>query len=130
MARPGILISNLGTPDAPTPSAVRRYLRQFLGDGRVLDIPVLLRAALVQGVIAPLRGGKSAQAYQAVWTEHGSPLLVLSRDLRDALRARLPEVPIELGMRYGNPSLESALAALRQRGCDEILVAPLYPQYA
>lgn len=128
--RPGLLLTNLGTPDEPTTGAVRRYLREFLSDARVLDIPGPLRAMLVNGIIAPLRGPKSAAAYRTVWTEAGSPLLALSLELRDALRSQLPGLPIELGMRYGNPSLESALDALLEANCDRIVLLAMYPQYA
>lgn len=128
--RPGLLLTNLGTPDEPSTPAVRRYLREFLSDPRVLDIPGPVRAMLVNGIIAPLRGPKSAEAYRTVWTEAGSPLLAISLQLRDALRRELDGLPIELGMRYGNPSLASALDALLEAGCDRIVLMPLYPQYA
>jgi ferrochelatase len=130
MTRTGILIANLGTPDEPETKAVRRYLREFLSDERVLDISAALRTVLVNGIIAPLRGPKSAAAYKTVWTERGSPLLAYSLELRDALRERLPGVPIELGMRYGEPSMRAALEALVSAGCDRVVLAPLYPQYA
>ena len=126
----GILLINLGTPDAPQSAEVRRYLREFLSDDRVLDISPLGRWLLVNCIIAPTRAPKSAAAYRQVWMDRGSPLLVHSIDLRDRLREVLKEVPIELGMRYGSPSIAAALEALRARGCDRILCAPLYPQYA
>lgn len=127
--RPGILLINLGTPEAPTPAAVRPYLRQFLSDARVLDVAAPLRAFLGGFLIPALRSKGSAQAYASIWTEAGSPLLVHSLALRDALRQReLGAAQVELGMRYGNPSIESALDALA--GCDPIAVVPLYPQYA
>ncbi len=128
--RSGVLLVNLGTPDAPQAPEVRRYLREFLMDPRVIDIPTPARVALVQGVIAPFRAPKSAEAYRLVWTERGSPLLFHGEDLRDGLRAALPDVPIELAMRYGNPSIPAGLGALRGQGVDRVLVAPLYPQYA
>ena len=128
--RTGVLLVNLGTPDAPRSPEVRRYLREFLMDPRVIDIPTAARAALVQGIIAPFRAPKSAEAYREVWTERGSPLLFHGMDLRDGIRDALPDVPVELAMRYGNPSIPAGLEALRDQGCDRVLVAPLYPQYA
>lgn len=126
----GVLLVNLGTPDAPTPADVRRYLREFLSDPRVLDIPAPLRWLLLNLIILPLRPRRSAAAYRAVWRPEGSPLLHHGRLLLEALRAALPELPIELAMRYGRPSLADGLAALRARGCDRVLAVPLYPQYA
>lgn len=125
----GVLLINLGTPDQPTTPAVRRYLRTFLMDGRVLDIPWMSRAALVNLIIAPFRAPKSAHAYQKIWTEQGSPLLVHSQALAAGVAERLgSDVPVALGMRYGNPSLQSALAQLAD--CEQIIAVPLYPQYA
>jgi ferrochelatase len=126
----GVLLVNLGTPAAPTAPAVRAYLREFLSDPRVIDLPGPLRFALVQGIVAPTRAGRSAEAYAKVWSERGSPLLVHSTALADAVRERLAGVPVVLAMRYGAPSLGSGLDALRDAGCDRLLVAPLYPQYA
>jgi len=128
--RSGVLLINLGTPDAPRAPEVRRYLREFLSDPRVLDLPAPLRLGLVHGIIAPFRSPKSAAAYRQIWTERGSPLLSNGLDLRDGLRARLDGVPVELAMRYGRPSIADALADLRRHACDRLLVAPLYPQYA
>lgn len=129
-ARRGVLLVNLGTPDSPQKGAVARYLRQFLTDGRVIDIPGPLRWLLVNGIIAPFRAGKSAHAYQQVWTERGSPLRFHSEDLTAAVAERLSPLPVELGMRYGNPSIEAGLQKLAERGAESVLVAPLYPQYA
>ena len=127
----GVLLINLGTPDAPETGAVRRYLREFLSDPRVLDIPPPGRAALLYGVILPFRPAKSAEAYRKIWLPQGSPLLVygqaLSQRLEDALG---PGWAVELGMRYGKPSLGAALEKLRARGVRELSVVPLYPQYA
>jgi ferrochelatase len=128
--RTGVLLVNLGTPDAPESAAVRRYLREFLSDPRVIDIPSAARYALVNGIIAPFRAPKSAEAYRLVWTERGSPLLFHGLDLRDGLRGRIDGAPVELAMRYGTPSIATGLDALRSQGVDRILVAPLYPQYA
>lgn len=126
----GCLLVNLGTPEAPTPAAVSRYLREFLFDPRVVDMPALWRWMLVNLIIAPFRSPRSARAYLKIWTEEGSPLLVHSQHLLSEVRALFPSVPIELGMRYGTPSLESALEALRSQGVNRIIVLPLYPQAA
>ena len=128
--RTGILLVNLGTPDAPEAAAVRRYLREFLSDPRVIDINPIARFLLLELVILPFRPKRSAAAYQKVWTSEGSPLLVHSRALTAALRERMPDLPIELGMRYGKPAIESALGRLREQSCDRIVVVPLYPHYA
>jgi ferrochelatase len=125
----GILLINLGTPDDPSTSAVRRYLREFLMDGRVLDINFFARAALVNLVIAPFRAPKSAHAYQQIWSEDGSPLLAHSQALARAMQAALGQgFQVALGMRYGRPSLESALGELAD--CERVIALPLYPQYA
>ncbi|WP_434667096.1 ferrochelatase [Klebsiella sp. B345] len=126
----GILLANLGTPDAPTPDAVKRYLRQFLSDTRVVDTPRLLWWPLLRGVILPLRGPRVAKLYQSVWMEEGSPLLVYSRRQQQALAARLPDTPVALGMSYGSPALESAVDELLAQGVDHIVVLPMYPQYS
>jgi ferrochelatase len=128
--RTGILLVNLGTPDAPEPAAVRRYLREFLSDPRVIDINPVGRALLLNLVILPFRPKRSAAAYRKIWTAEGSPLLVHGRALTAALRERMPEYPIELAMRYGNPAIEPALTRLREQSCDRIVVVPLYPHYA
>ena len=127
----GLLLCNLGTPDAPTPAAVRRYLRQFLSDPRVLDINAVGRWMLLNLLILPLRPRKSAAAYQKIWTERGSPLLWHSEDLVTAVRERLgPDWAVELGMRYQKPSIAAALEKLSKAGVDRVVVFPLYPQYA
>jgi len=129
-ARTGILLINLGTPDAPRAPEVRRYLREFLSDPLVIDIAPLARSLLVHGIIAPFRAPKAAEAYRKVWTERGSPLLVHSLDLRDAVRERLEGMPVELAMRYGTPSIAAGLDSLASEGCEHVLAAPLYPHYA
>ncbi|MEE2644507.1 MAG: ferrochelatase [Myxococcota bacterium] len=126
----GVLVVNLGSPDAPTTTAVRRYLRQFLSDPRVLDINGALRWALLHGVILRTRPRASAEAYQKVWTDAGSPLIVYGHKLVEALQTRLAPHEVVLAMRYGNPSIQSGLDQLRERGCDELILFPLYPHYA
>jgi ferrochelatase len=127
----GVLLVNLGTPDAPTPAAVRRYLREFLSDPRVVEIPKLIWWPILNGVILTTRPKKSAHAYQQVWTPEGSPLAVITRSQAEALQARLGDaVQVGWAMRYGNPALGTALQQLKDAGCDRILIAPLYPQYS
>ena len=126
----GILLANLGTPDAPTPGAVKRYLRQFLSDRRVVDTSRLLWYPLVRGVILLVRSPRVAKLYQCVWMEEGSPLMVYSRRQQQALAARLPDTPVALGMSYGSPSLASAVDDLLAQGVEHIVVLPLYPQYS
>jgi ferrochelatase len=133
--RLGVLLANLGTPDAPTPSAVRRYLKEFLWDPRVIEVPRPIWWLILNGVILNVRPRRSAHAYQQVWTAEGSPLLVHSRRqaqaLQGALDKRLPgPVTVALGMRYGQPSVASALAQLRAANARRVLVLPLYPQYS
>ncbi|MCC8999218.1 MAG: ferrochelatase [Candidatus Contendobacter sp.] len=131
----GILLANLGTPDAPTPAAVRRYLAEFLWDSRVVEIPRLLWWLILHGVILRVRPAQSARKYQHIWTADGSPLLAISRRQSAAVAAQLAErypgpVRVALGMRYGNPSIASALAELQAAGARRVLVLPLYPQYS
>jgi ferrochelatase len=133
--RAGVLLVNLGTPDAPTPAAVRRYLREFLWDPRVIEISRPLWWLVLNGVILNVRPKRSAHAYSTVWTQEGSPLLSMSRSQRDALQAALDaELPgpvgVALGMRYGSPSVAEALRELREAGVRRLLVLPLYPQYS
>jgi ferrochelatase len=129
--RQGLLLVNLGTPDAPETGAVRRYLREFLSDPRVLDIPAPARWALLELAILPTRPRRSAAAYRKVWTQEGSPLLVHGRRLAARLSDALgPKWVVELAMRYGNPSLELALEKLASAGTRSITLLPLYPQYA
>jgi protoporphyrin/coproporphyrin ferrochelatase len=134
-ARLGVLLVNLGTPDEPTPAAVRRYLAEFLWDPRVIEAPRPLWWLILHGVILRTRPKRSAHAYQTIWTAQGSPLLVESRALADALagrlRARLGDrVRVELAMSYGNPSIPAALERLRRDGVQRLLVLPMYPQYS
>lgn len=128
----GLLLLNLGTPDAPTTRAVRRYLAEFLSDPRVIDINPVGRWLLLHGVILRVRPAKSAHAYQAIWdAERGSPLLAHSRDLAAGVAAALgDDWCVELAMRYGKPSIAAALERLRAAGVGRIVVLPLFPQYA
>lgn len=127
----GVLLANLGTPEAPTTPALRKYLGQFLSDPRVIEVPKIIWSLILHGIILRTRPAKSAKAYQTVWTEAGSPLLVISREQQAAMQARLGDgVKVALGMRYGNPSIASGLQELREAGCRKIIVLPLYPQYA
>lgn len=128
--RIGVLLVNLGTPDAPTPVAVRRYLKQFLSDRRVVEIPPLLWQPILRGIILNVRPRKSAAAYAKVWTDRGSPLAMHSADQAEALARRFPDIEVRFAMRYGNPSIAAELKAMKAAGCDRILVAPLYPQYS
>ncbi|AJZ90540.1 Ferrochelatase [Beauveria bassiana D1-5] len=126
----GILLANLGTPSAPTPAAVNRYLRQFLSDKRVVDTPRLLWWPLLRGVILPLRSPRVAKLYQSIWMEEGSPLMVYSRRQEKALAQQLPDTPVALGMSYGEPSLKSAVDDLLAQNVTHIVVLPLYPQFS
>ncbi|WP_023639178.1 ferrochelatase [Dickeya zeae] len=126
----GVLMVNLGTPDAPTPQAVKRYLAEFLHDRRVVDLTRLIWCPLLHGIILPTRSPRVAKLYQSVWMDEGSPLLVYSRRQQQALAASLPDIPVELGMSYGSPSLQSALDALLAKGVTEVTVLPMYPQYS
>ena len=129
-SRPGVLLVNLGTPDAPHTAEVRRYLREFLADPRVIDMNPVGRFLLLNLVILPFRPARSAEAYQKIWTPEGSPLLVYGRQLAAAVGAALPQAEVVLAMRYGRPSIAAGLERLRENGCDRLIVVPLYPQYA
>jgi len=127
----GVLLVNLGTPDAPTPKAVRRYLAEFLWDRRVVEIPRALWWLILHGIILRTRPAKSAHAYAQVWGEKGSPLATITAAQAEGLQARLGDkVRVSWAMRYGNPALGQELARLKAQGCERILVAPLYPQYS
>lgn len=122
---------NLGSPDSTEVGDVRKYLSQFLMDGRVIDQPWLLRTLLVRGIIVPFRAPKSAEAYRSIWTTEGSPLVVITRQLQQALQSMV-EAPVEIAMRYGNPDPKSGFEALMDRlpGLEEVVAVPLYPHYA
>jgi ferrochelatase len=129
--RVGLLLINLGTPRSPRTADVRAYLREFLSDRRVIDIPPLKRWLLLNLIILRFRPRQSAEAYAKIWTDRGSPLLYLSQDLVEKVQQRLgPTVRVALGMRYGEPSIRSALAGLRRDGVRRIVVFPQYPQYS
>jgi len=139
MAQPSpktcLLLVNLGTPAAPTPAAVRRYLREFLSDPRVVQIPKPIWWLILNGIILQTRPRKSAKAYQSIWTERGSPLMALTEDLGEAVRAELAQrgedsVIVDIAMRYGQPSIPAQLAKHKAAGVQRFIVLPLYPQYA
>lgn len=125
----GVLLVNLGSPDSTTTKDVKKYLGEFLMDERVIDIPYLVRALLVKGIILNTRPKKSAKAYRKIWWPEGSPLIVLSKRLHKKVQDKV-EIPVALAMRYGNPSLEFGLQQLVNQGVTNVLVVPLYPQFA
>jgi len=129
MKKQGVLLVNLGSPDSPSVSDVRRYLRQFLMDGKVLDAIYPVRFFVVHALILPKRPRESAEAYQKVWLPEGSPLVVISRQQQEELGRRL-KIPVELAMRYQNPSIESAISKLVTQGVEELVVVPLFPHFA
>ncbi|MFC5078390.1 Ferrochelatase [Vibrio thalassae] len=125
----GVLLVNLGTPDEPTAKGVKAFLQEFLHDHRVVDMNRWLWCPILHGVILPIRSPKVAKLYQSVWMEQGSPLMVYSRQQADKLAQAL-DMPVELGMSYGNPSLKDGLSKLLDQGVDKVVVLPLYPQYS
>ncbi|ALJ15189.1 ferrochelatase [Sphingopyxis macrogoltabida] len=128
--RIGVLLVNLGTPDAPDPASVRRYLAQFLSDRRVVEIPQILWQPILRGAILTTRPRKSAEAYAQVWTEAGSPLAAITRAQAEKLQAALGDAAlVSHAMRYGQPAIGASIDALFAAGCRRILIAPLYPQY-
>ena len=129
----GVLLVNLGTPDHPDAASVRRYLAEFLADPRVVEIPRIVWLPILYGLILPFRSSKSATAYKRIWTNRGSPLRTLTQDLSDKLSNVFKDkknIHIEMGMRYGNPPLTSALERLKNKNIDHLVVLPLYPQYS
>jgi ferrochelatase len=128
-AKIGVLLINLGTPDEPSVRAVRRYLAEFLSDRRVIEIHPLAWKPILHGIILRTRPRKSAEAYNQVWTNEGSPLRVIAHRQAEALRRRLPNLSIHYAMRYGHPGIAAALENMVAEGCQRILAAPLYPQY-
>jgi ferrochelatase len=129
--RVGLLLVNLGTPDSPETGDVRRYLREFLSDPRVIDIGALPRWLLLNLIILPFRPRRSGEAYEKIWTERGSPLLFHTQDLAEKVRERCGDnVVVDLAMRYGRPSIEDAFLRFKRRAVDRVVVFPLYPQYS
>lgn len=130
----GVLLANLGTPDEPTQNAVKRYLRQFLSDPRVIDLPKIKWQFILNTMVLPKRSPKVAKLYSAIWSKDGSPLLVISRQQQHAIQhyfnQQSQNIVVELGMSYGNPSIESATDRLIKAGVEKIIVLPLYPQYS
>jgi len=130
----GIILANLGTPDAPQPAAISRYLADFLMDPRVVDLPRWKWYPLLKAIILPMRSKRIAQNYQAIWTEQGSPLLAITKQQQAGLQAYLNEqginAQVEIAMTYGNPSMQSAVKNLLKNGVERIIVLPLYPQYS
>lgn len=131
MAPTAVLLANLGSPDSYEVRDLKKYLGEFLMDGRVIDIPYLVRFMLVKGIIVPFRSPKSAEKYKSIWTENGSPLIHISKQVQNKLHERM-NIPVELCMRYGNPTPQSAFEKLVQSNPDlkEVVLVPLYPQYA
>jgi ferrochelatase len=129
MTKKAILLANLGSPDSPATNDVRKYLNQFLMDPYVIQLPWIIRRFIVSAFVLPSRPKNSSQAYQSVWLPKGSPLIVLSEKLQQALQSQL-SIPVALAMRYGNPSIESALTSLSRQGIKEVLFIPLYPHFA
>jgi ferrochelatase len=131
MKKTAVILSNTGTPDQTSVPAVRKYLKEFLGDGRVITMPTPLRKLLVNGIIVPFRAPKSAKLYKKIWTALGSPLLVHSKKLQNKLQVKLgDEYEVMLGMRYGNPSLRKALQKVRRKQFEKVVLLPMFPQYA
>ena len=128
-AKIGVLLINLGTPDAPEARAVRRYLAEFLSDRRVIEIHPLAWTPILHGIILRTRPRRSAEAYNQVWTNEGSPLRAIAHRQAEALRARMPDVSVHYAMRYGNPGIAAAIDNMFAEGCTRILAAPMYPQY-
>ena len=127
----GVLICNLGTPESYQTKDVRKFLRQFLSDGRVVEIPKIIWWFILNGIILTLRPSKSAKLYKSVWTKEGSPLLVFSKKLIEKLKLVTSEdFEIELAMRYGNPNMEEALLSLKNKNCRKLIVLPMFPQYS
>lgn len=125
----GVLLVNLGSPDSTETKDVKRYLGEFLMDERVIDVPYLLRLFLVKGIILNTRPKKSAAAYKKIWWDEGSPLIVLSERLQEKVQAKT-KLPVSLAMRYGNPSIKAGLQELHSKGVTDVLLVPLYPQFA
>jgi ferrochelatase len=130
LEKTGVLLLNVGSPDAPETGAVRRYLRQFLSDPRVFDVPAWKRKLILELFILPFRPRKSAEAYRAVWTKKGSPLIAISQHFAEALSKLLPDMEVTIGMAYGRPSIRDGFKKLLDAGATRIVLAPMFPQYA
>ncbi len=126
----GVLLTNLGTPDAPTKKALKVYLREFLSDPRVIELPKWKWQPILKGIILNTRPKKVAEAYESIWTDEGSPLLVITNNQAKLLKENLDDIEVAVGMRYGNPSIASGLRELRDAGVEKILLLPMYGQYA
>ena len=129
MSKKGVLLVNVGSPDSPAVKDIKRYLRKFLMDERIIDLPYLLRYTLVNGIILNTRPPKTSKAYQKIWWNEGSPLIVITKRLTEKIQQQV-SVPVVMAMRYGNPNIASGLQQLHDQGVDEVLLMPLYPQYA
>lgn len=129
MSKKGVLLVNVGSPDSPAVKDIKRYLRDFLMDERIIDLPYLLRYTLVNGIILNTRPPKTSKAYQKIWWNEGSPLIVITKRLTEKIQQQV-SVPVVMAMRYGNPNIASGLQQLYDQGVDEVLLMPLYPQYA
>src|SRR6476469_2153236 len=129
LMKKAVLLVNLGSPDSSSVSDVRRYLREFLMDPRVLDVNYLVRFCVVNFAILPTRPKQSAHAYQSIWTKGGSPLVVISQNVQEKLQRRI-NIPVELAMRYQNPSIPEAVDRLVAKGITDVLLIPLFPHYA
>jgi ferrochelatase len=129
MSKKGVLLVNVGSPDSPAVKDIKRYLREFLMDERIIDLPYLLRYTLVNGIILNTRPPKTSKAYQKIWWNEGSPLIVITKRLTEKIQQQV-SVPVVMAMRYGNPNIASGLQQLHNQGVDEVLLMPLYPQYA
>ncbi|TAK78034.1 MAG: ferrochelatase [Gammaproteobacteria bacterium] len=127
MPKIGILLTNTGTPDAPTPSAVRRYLREFLSDRRIVHLPRLVWLPILYGLILPFRSRRSAHLYQQIWTAEGSPMRVIMQKIQEKLGQKME---VEIGMNYGSPSIQQGLDRLRAKQVDQVIILPLFPQYS
>ena len=125
----GVLIINLGTPDNLELPSIKKYLKEFLSDSYVVDIPTIIRKILVNFIIVPFRSRKTQEAYKSIWTKNGSPLIINTNLIKEKLGQKI-EYPVEMAMRYQNPSIEKGLISLEEKGCKEIIVLPLYPHYA
>ena len=130
-SKTGVLLVNLGTPDSPSVSDVRKYFFEFLNDPRVIDLPWLLRKILVNIIIVPFRSPKSANIYKQLWTENGSPLLIYGKKVKEKLQNELgSEYDVELAMRYRNPSMDAVLEKMRKKQYEKLIIIPMFPQYA